>query len=171
MRLRMNYSKRCSRWRFPQRVTIDPNLSRTVTISLSECKDIFVGVMGGVSGTPSVYAGMQFSTAELQCGNRVASHHLRILLRSDSNSLALYTSSVWPLSGAPKVRICTIQRIGLSQLLITYFPFLLGWRFCTCLPPGNHWTILIGGSIVTRSHTLFLPWTLPPQRHCIVTGR
>ena len=33
MRLRMNYSKRCSRWRFPQRVSIDPDLSRSVTIS------------------------------------------------------------------------------------------------------------------------------------------
>jgi hypothetical protein len=62
MRLRMNYSKRCSRRRFPQRVSIDPNLSRSVTISLSECKDIFVGVTRGVSSIPSVYAGMQFST-------------------------------------------------------------------------------------------------------------
>jgi hypothetical protein len=24
IRLKMNYSKRCSRWRFPQRVSIDP---------------------------------------------------------------------------------------------------------------------------------------------------
>jgi len=44
MRLKMNYSKRCSQWRFPLRVSIDPNLSRSVTISLLECKDIFVGV-------------------------------------------------------------------------------------------------------------------------------
>ncbi len=28
-----------------------------------------------------------------------------------------YTSSVWPWPGAPKVRICTVQRIGLCQVL------------------------------------------------------
>jgi len=94
MRLKMNYSNRCSWWRFPQRVSIDPNLSRSVTISLPECKDIFVGVTRGVSGIPSVYTGMQFSTANLRCGNGVASRHLRILPRSDSSSLALYTSSI-----------------------------------------------------------------------------
>ena len=34
------------------------------------------------------------TTADLRCGNGVASRHLRILPRSDSNSLALYTSSI-----------------------------------------------------------------------------
>ena len=113
MRLRMNYSKRCSRRRFPQRVSIDPNLGRSVTISLSECKDIFVGVTRRVSGIPSVYVGMQFSSADLRCGNGVASSHLRILPRSDSSSLALagraqstYSycteTSVWSLSGYQK---------------------------------------------------------------------
>jgi hypothetical protein len=96
----MNYSKQCSRWRFPQRLSIDPNLSWSVTISLSECKDIFVGVTHGVSGIPSIYAGMQFSTADLRCGNGVVSCHLRILPRSDSNSPALCTRIASDLSQA-----------------------------------------------------------------------
>jgi len=100
MRLRMNYSKGCSRRRLTQRVSIDPNLGQSVTISLSECKDIFVRVTRGVSGIPSIYAGMQFSTADLRCGNGGASCHLRILPRSDSNSPALCTRLASDLSQA-----------------------------------------------------------------------
>jgi len=33
MRIKMNYSKRCSRWRFPERVSIDPVGSRCVGLS------------------------------------------------------------------------------------------------------------------------------------------
>ena len=49
-------------------------LSRSDTISLSECEDIFVRVTPGVSGIPSIYAGMRgrwcgrYATSPWWCG-------------------------------------------------------------------------------------------------------
>ncbi len=53
--------------------------------------------------------------AVLQYGNDVASRHIRICQGLTQKSGLRYTSSVWPWPGAPKVRIRTVQRIGLRQ--------------------------------------------------------
>ncbi len=82
-------------------------------------------VTRGVSDIPSIYAGMQSSTAVLCKGNDVACmprhpddvvcmpRHL--LTRFDESSDLWYTSSIWPWPGAPKVRIRTVQRFGLRH--------------------------------------------------------
>jgi len=68
MRLRMNYSKRCSRRRFPQRVSIDPTGSWRV--GLSDTKHVCRNAQSCIGTcSPALWQ---------WCGNDVASRHLRI---------------------------------------------------------------------------------------------
>ncbi len=90
MRLKMNYSKRCSWRRSPPRVSIALNiyLCRSVT--------------RGVSGIPSVDAGMKSSNAVLRKGDDVACvprHPDDVAYTTsgfDELSDLLYMSSIWP---------------------------------------------------------------------------
>jgi len=68
MRLRMNYSKRCSRRRFPQRVSIDP--TRSWRVGLSDTKHVCRNAQSCIGTcSPALWR---------WCGNDVASRHLRI---------------------------------------------------------------------------------------------
>ncbi len=53
--------------------------------------------------------------AVLRYGNDVASIHIRICRGLTQKSGLRYMSSIWPWPGAPKVRIRTVQRIGLRH--------------------------------------------------------
>jgi hypothetical protein len=82
MRLQMNYSKRCSRWRFPQRVSIAPNILVGVwraecpvyQVSTRECSSLLqscdMAMMWRVA--TSGYAEVWLSTS-LALGTRLAS--------------------------------------------------------------------------------------------------
>ncbi len=106
IRLKMNYSKRCSWWRFPQRVSINPSGSwRVSDVLVCLIPNMYVETCSPVLG-PAV----------LRYGNDVVSCHIRICQGLTQKSGLGYTSSVWPWPGVPKVRICTLQRTGLRQV-------------------------------------------------------